>query len=188
MGAAPHLQIDDPDWHEAYEVHGTAVLSFLVSRLARPEDAEDLLQETFVRAIRSGQALRDPAKLRPYLFTIANNLVRNRFRQQRRGRGRELQEGDALRLDEVPSGPWAAPDTAADLHFLESRVERFVRELPPHHRQAFELAVLRQESYAEIARRTGWTIAQVKINVYRARRKAVIALADFLPAAPGRCP
>ena len=48
------------------------------------------------------------------------------------------------------------------------------------HRSAFQLAVLEQKPYSEIAFEKGWTVGQVKTNVHRARKKVIGALRDAL--------
>jgi RNA polymerase sigma-70 factor (ECF subfamily) len=175
-------------WQSAYRDHGPAVLGYLSSRMRR-EDAEDLLQETFVRAIRSSGSLRDEQKLRPYLLTIAHNLLVNRYRRREPLLFSELsvatEEGDNAGLAE-PVAPGACPEQEADLARLEERLGDVVAAMSPHLRTAFEQGVLRQEPYKEIARRNGWSLAQVKINVYRARRQAITKLRDLMPGAEGR--
>ncbi|MBZ0089103.1 MAG: sigma-70 family RNA polymerase sigma factor, partial [Thermoanaerobaculia bacterium] len=70
-------------WQDAYRRERGALLAFL-RRLVRDGGlAEDLLQETFVRAIRAGRAGADPERLRSYLFTIARNLAADHFRRPR---------------------------------------------------------------------------------------------------------
>jgi RNA polymerase sigma-70 factor (ECF subfamily) len=175
-------------WQSAYRDHGPAVLGYLSSRMRR-EDAEDLLQETFVRAIRSSGSLRDEQKLRPYLLTIAHNLLVNRYRRREPQLFSELsvatEDGDTAGLAE-PVAPGAGPEQEADLARLEERLGDVVAAMSPHLRTAFEQGVLRQEPYKEIARRNGWSLAQVKINVYRARRQAITKLRDLMPGAEGR--
>jgi RNA polymerase sigma-70 factor (ECF subfamily) len=175
-------------WQSAYRDHGPAVLGYLSSRMRR-EDAEDLLQETFVRAIRSSGSLRDEEKLRPYLLTIAHNLLVNRYRRREPRLFSELatatDEGETAGLAE-PVAPGADPEQEADLARLEERLGDVVAAMSPHLRTAFEQGVLRQEPYKEIARRNGWSLAQVKINVYRSRRQAIAKLRELLPGAEAR--
>ena len=174
-------------WQSAYRDHGPAVLGYLSSRMRR-EDAEDLLQETFVRAIRSSGSLRDEDKLRPYLLTIAHNLLVNRYRRREPQLFSELRavddDGEPLAGADL-AAPAADPEREADLARLEDRLGAVVAEMSPSLRTAFEQGVLRQEPYKEIARRNGWSLAQVKINVYRARHQAIARLRDLLPGAEG---
>ncbi|HVS12648.1 MAG TPA: sigma-70 family RNA polymerase sigma factor [Thermoanaerobaculia bacterium] len=169
-------------WQSAYRDHGPAVLAYLRSRMRR-EDAEDLLQETFVRAIRASDSLRDQTKLRPYLLTIAHNLSINAGRRRRPQLFSEASEQQQVFLENRSDGA-ASPETRADLGRLEERLERAMEAMTPNLRTAFELAVLRQEPYKDVARKTGWSLAQVKVNVFRARQKAVAELRELLPATP----
>jgi RNA polymerase sigma factor (sigma-70 family) len=131
------------------------------------------MQETFVRAMRSAEGLREPARVRSYLFTTAHNLVRN---HHRRAKVSPL-VGSAPEREPADHG---SSDARVRLRGLLERLAELLSSMPDAHRQAFELGVLDRLPYREIADRTGWTLAQVKINVYRARRRAVDGLADVL--------
>jgi RNA polymerase sigma-70 factor (ECF subfamily) len=163
-------------WQRIYREHGPAVLSFLRSRMAG-EAAEDLLQETFVRAIRAQRSGNRSGTLenpRAYLLTIARNLLLNTRRDRL--------DTETLRLDENPAPErraWSAHATF-DFNELGERLQKALASMSTQHRQAFELAILQQHPYRTIARRTGWTLAQVKVNVHRARRHAIRELADYL--------
>ncbi len=164
-------------WQVAYEEHGPSIFAFLKSRLANKDDAEDLLQETFVRAIKASETLRDRGKVRPFLFSIAHNLMVNHVRKLRE-----------LPLDENASGSESSltyadmqslsPEESTSLHDLEEHLQKAMDKMAPAHRQAFEMGVIQQKPYAEIARIAGWSLAQVKINVYRARKSAIAELGD----------
>lgn len=173
-------------WQDAYRKHASSVMAFLVGRLRRREDAEDVLQETFVRAIRAEGSLREPDRLRSYLFSIAHNLMINKVRKQGRVLRFEVAPGDDTNLENHADAQTVDPEAIAAFHDLEDRLQTILADLSPRYRQAFELAVLEQESYRSIAEKTGWTLAQVKINVYRARRKAIAGLANLLPEAQER--
>jgi len=168
-------------WQDAYRTHASSVMAFLASRLGQREDAEDVLQETFVRAIRAGDSLREPERLRAYLFSIAHNLMINKIRKHSRVLRFEVVPSDGSTIEKHADSQAASPEEMASFHHLEERLQKVLEELTPRYRQAFELAVIEQESYRAIAEKTGWTLAQVKINVYRARRKAIAGLANLLP-------
>lgn len=184
MKSAPAEAPTPPFWQEAYRCHAGAVFAFLQSRLGQREEAEDLLQETFVRAIRAGAALREKAKLRSYLFTIAHNLMRNRGRRRPFLLFSQAREPEALRLDGLPDPKGGDPEAAVRFDDLERRLAETLAALPPAQRTAFEKGVLEKRPYREIAAENGWTVAQVKINVYRARRRAMATLSDLLPGGP----
>ena len=162
-------------WRLAYEEHGPDLLAFLRSRAPRRDDAEELLQETFVRAMRATSGLRDPAKVRSYLFTTACNLVRN---QLRRDRGTPFVTEPC---SEETRGAESA-DARVRMRQLLERLTTVVEALPEGQRRAFELGVIERVPYRQIAHQTGWSVAKVKVSVYRARRRVVDALAELLPS------
>lgn len=169
----PDEKIDATFWRHAYVDHGPAILGFLRNRLNGAEEAEELMQETFVRAIRSGGRLRDASKVRSYLFTTAHNLVRNHYRRS--------QTSPFVSTDpDLELAGQTTSDARARLRSLVDRLSAVLEGLPPAHRRAFELGVLDRLPYREIARQTGWTTSQVKINVHRARKRIVEELAEYL--------
>lgn len=62
---------DDDFWMNTFEEHGSSILAFLTSRLGQRDLAEDLRQETFIRAMRGGGRLSEGGNVRSYLFTTA---------------------------------------------------------------------------------------------------------------------
>jgi len=66
--------------------HHGEIHRYLVRATLRPGDADDLSQETFVRAYKAYRALPPDANVRAWLFTIATNLSRNHFRAEGRRR------------------------------------------------------------------------------------------------------
>ncbi|MCX6640746.1 MAG: RNA polymerase sigma factor SigE, partial [bacterium] len=73
------------DWEAVYRGHSAGVFQYLLFLAGEVHEAEDLLQETFLRAMRSASNLKDPQKVHSWLMTIARNLfLDQRKRQQRR--------------------------------------------------------------------------------------------------------
>ena len=174
------IEQDRVFWRAAYQSHAPAVLAFLRHRLGRREDAEDLLQETFVRAIRSGSF--DGDNLRAYLLRTAHNLWVNRRRRPRLvvpAAGSAVGEDDAPFAD-VPA-PEASPEQEASWSAFREELQRVLAELSEPHRRAFELGALEQHSYDEIAQITGWSLPQVKVNLYRARKRVIEELREHFP-------
>lgn len=176
-------------WEEAYHQWGPPVFAFLVNRLGHRADAEDLLQETFVRAIRSRHNLREPEKVKSYLFTIAHNLMVNHVRKNRPEAVSDTANPDGLTvLDTTADEESTPPDLAAEAEDLHGMVSQHLETMKEQYRVAFELGVLQGRAYSDIARTTGWSLAQVKINVYRARKQMIGHLADkgYLDLEPQR--
>ena len=176
------IEQDRGFWRAAYQSHAPAVLAFLLHRLGRREDAEDLLQETFVRAIRSGSF--DGDNLRAYLLRTAHNLWVNRRRRPQlvvsmMGPAADEKEDP---LAGVPAEA-ASPEQEASWSAFREDLQRVLAGLSEPHRRAFELGALEQRSYGEIAQITGWSQPQVKVNLYRARKRVIEALREHFPQA-----
>ncbi|MCK4412856.1 MAG: RNA polymerase sigma factor [Candidatus Eisenbacteria sp.] len=172
-------------WSSAYEHHRPAILGFLRRRLPRPEEAEDLCQETFARALRAGDRLRDRTRVRAYLFRIAHNLLVNHLR--RHGRERiESDLGEQADLATLVDSGAPSPAAETELRRMTARLQELTEDLPAEQRLAFELGVLQRQPYARVAAATGWSIAKVKVCVFRARKQLIAGLGDYRPAAAGR--
>jgi RNA polymerase sigma-70 factor (ECF subfamily) len=160
-------------------------LAFLLRRIGRRDEAEDLLQETFVRAIRVDSF--EGGNLRGYLLSIARNLMINQLR-----RPRLVVPVTTASEDDQPFADVAAegtsPEQEAAWRDFGERLQGALDGLKNDHRRAFELAVIEQCSYDEIVRATGWSLPRVKSNVHRARRTLIAQLGEFLPGPRGTKP
>ena len=70
-------------WRELYDVHAAELAGYLWKLTGDREDATDLMQDTFVAAMRDERALREPEKVRAWLFRIATRLAIKRLRRAR---------------------------------------------------------------------------------------------------------
>lgn len=175
---------DSAFWMTTFERHGSAVMAFLASRTGSRDAAEDLLQETFVRAMRARPSLPDRSGVRSYLFTTAHHLLLSRRRKRRPSLFSETLDDETRALERVADPSAASPERSVDLQRFEQRLAGVLAALPPVFRTAFEQAVLHQKAYTDIASEQGWTLAQVKTNVHRARKKVMAALGDLLGQRP----
>ncbi len=128
--------------------------------LGNREDAEEALQDTFVRAYQAIMACRDRARFGAWAFTILVNRCRTvRQRVMRRDRPRVF--GEAA-LDA------AAVDHPAERHFEREEVNRALATLPPDQREAFLLKHVEELPYDEMANLTGSSVSALKMRVKRA--------------------
>lgn len=178
--AAQALDVKDSGesyWRGVYDEHAATVLGFLQRRLGSREEAEDLLQETFVRAIRAQTFQRD-GNVRAYLLRIAQNLLINRYRRPR------LVESVAdIEQETQSSSPVASPEENALLSGLRRQIDRVLDGMSDELRLAFELGVIEQHAYKEIVELTGWSLSQVKVRIHRARRRVIDELGEQLDRA-----
>jgi RNA polymerase sigma-70 factor (ECF subfamily) len=144
------------------ERHATALARYIGS-LGERDGAEEVVQDTFVRAFQSLESFRGDSSLRTWLFTIARRLVVDRRRAFRRRR----EVGD---LDEVDA---ATEYTALD-GLIASEAKRkvwgAVGKLSPTQREVFLLRVNEGLSYKEIAEVAGTTEGAARVHYHNALR------------------
>lgn len=168
----------EASWQAAYRSERPALLGFLRRQVRDEALAEDLLQETFVRAIRAGRAPEDPDRLRAYLFTVARHLAVDHWR---RPQALPLPAaGESEKELEIEDLATESPEAGTRRRALARRLGAAVAALPERYRTAFRLAAVEQRSYREIGAATGWTLDQVRVNVHRARRRLIEELGDAL--------
>lgn len=134
--------------------------------------AEDLVQETFLRAARHLHRFDRSRSLSTWLHTIAANLARNELRRRRRSpvlSFASLPEADDGGQDlDVPDHRHR-PDRLFHRRQLRRAVSASVAGLSPMHRQIFVMRELEGRSYEEIAAATGVELGTVKSRLNRAR-------------------
>ncbi len=144
-------------------------------------DAEELAQETMVRVWQQRGAFRDGAEVRPWVFSIAVNLARNRLRWWRRrpevaleawcaaGEGEKERGGEGERGSDGAGGDLERKERAG-------AVREAIAALPGELREAIVLFEFEEMSQAEIAVTVGASVKAVEARVARAREKLRVAL------------
>src|SRR5258706_13589713 len=140
--------------------HHAACLRYAAHLLGDRMEAEDVVQETLLRAYRSLGRYQERQQFRSWLFQILVN--RCRTAAMRRGAER-LRTADRLDPDLVAAG-----DGAAGFE-LRSRLARAISGLDDPHREAFLLKLGEGLDYQEMARITGASVSALKMRVKRAR-------------------
>lgn len=162
--------------------HGDLVYSVLRRLVGSPDLADELAQETFVRAYQGLDGFRGEALLRTWLVQIAINLVRDRRRAA--GRSPRVVSLDELRERSSDDGEprderaMAEPVGRLARREVSSRLQRELERLPLEYREAFVLKHVEGLKYEEIARITGQSIGCLKVRTHRARVRLRQALAD----------
>lgn len=155
--------------------HFAGVYGVLFRLVGNHEDAEDLAQESFVRAYRSLRFFRGEGSFEAWLTRIAVHLARDH--QRRRGRSPVV----GLRVELVePAAPRPGPQGELTRRELVQRVGEAVASLPPNLRAALVLRVLEGRDYEEVARATGMRPGTVRTQVMKARRLLMRALKPWL--------
>jgi RNA polymerase sigma-70 factor (ECF subfamily) len=139
-----------------------------------PADAEDLVQETYLRAYRSYDTFTAGTNLKAWLYRILTNTYINRYRQnQRRPSEVELGELQDLylyrRVGEASGATVSAEDEALE-QFVDSDIRRALEELPEHFRMPVLLADVEGFHYKEIAEIMDIPIGTVMSRLHRGRK------------------
>ncbi len=165
-----------PDFGAQALTHLDALYNFALYLTRRPADAEDLVQETYLRAFRFAHRFEPGTHLRAWLFQILRNTFLTFYRRGSRELAvldKEVVDGPEELWDaEGPAGPVAAVGTAVDL-------ERAVRDLPEEFRSVFLFADLEGFTLGEIAQIMDTPVGTVKSRLFRARRLLRRRLSDY---------
>lgn len=145
------------------------------------EDAEDLVQETFMKAFRSFDTFEPDTNLRAWLFRILTNTYINRYRRQladpAKARYQDVQ--DFLASEEAGEEAAGAADQEQIGEFLDEEVKHALDELPEEFRMVVVMALVERMSYKDISRALGCPIGTVMSRLYRGRRMLKRRLADY---------
>jgi RNA polymerase sigma-70 factor, ECF subfamily len=154
-----------------------------------PADADDLVQETFLKAFRAADRFEPGTNLRAWLFTILHNTARNRARD----RSRDAVTADSETVDQAASGPspygalgdaagGMSPETRLIREALAPEIQAAIDALPDAFRQAVWLRDVEEFSYAEIADMLDVPAGTVMSRISRGRRMLFEQLHHLKPA------
>ena len=158
----PSKHRSDEAFERLYRAHRRAVYRFVLRDLGDPQEAEDVTQMAFLDAYRALARGSRPEEPRPWLFTIARNASRRRFRRP--------QHDEVPLEDTVPIVDPGAAEAAA------REIVAAVLTLSERHREVLLLREVHGYSAAEAAGELGTSIAAVEMALFRARREVRHAL------------
>jgi len=161
----------------AYDRYAPSLYAYCQSLLAEPADAADAVQDTFIIAAGKLAALRDPDRLRPWLYAVARNECRRRLRS-----------AGSAPLDEAAGVTDETTDLGAGLEQAELRevVWSALAGLTPSEREIIELSLGHELDGADLADALGVPRNQAHAMASRARAHFEAALGVLLVARAGR--
>ena len=139
--------------------------------LGDPDEAEDAVQETFIRAWKAIPGFDRRYSPATWLGTIAARLCCDILRKRSAHRKFEADAAWANAQERA-----ADPESGSIARELEARLLRVTRTLSPMQRTVFILNEIEQLPFEEVRRATGWSAVQIKSNLYLARQKVRKAL------------
>lgn len=150
-----------------------------------PDDAGDLTQETFLSALKAIKGFRGDSELRTWLFRIAVNHSRNRFRWWKRRKGEKTISLDApigdgsSNVGDMIAHRSVDPEEITLRREREAGIKRALADMPDIFREAIVLCDIEGMSYDEISRTLDISIGTVKSRVARGREDLRRRLKDF---------
>jgi RNA polymerase sigma-70 factor (ECF subfamily) len=162
--------------------HAERLFHFLVRSLQNEADAADLAQETFVKVFQNRAKFDPQQKFYTWLFAIASNLVRDRYRWRSRHQQVPLDADDEQTessLKDTLAAPEPAPDQRMQTEERADEVRNAVAALPDELKQPLILAVYHDLPQAEIATILKCSVKAVETRIYRARQQLRTAVAGL---------
>ena len=165
--------------------HSGDIYALLYRLTENAEEAADLTQETFLKALRSIKSFRGDAGLKTWLFRIAINHSRNRFRWWKR-RKRDMTVsldatvgGSETRVHETIADKAGNPEESAMVREREKALTNALSGLPDIFREVIVLCDVEGMSYDEISQSLDVNIGTVKSRIARGREELRRKLKDF---------
>jgi len=145
--------MDEDAFRALFDATARPLRAYIRRVLADAAAADDVLQETYIRVLQRPDTVGPP-----FLWKVATNIIRDRWRRDRRER-----EGLRRLAAEPPAGAPAGPG---------ERVQRVLAQLKPQARALLWLAYVEGRTHAEIGEILGLRAASVRVLLFRARRAA----------------
>ncbi len=169
----------------AFRLHKPVLLRFLGRMVGRSE-AEDLLQETFERALKASSTYRNEAAVKNWLFRIASNLAIDFLRKDKRQSKvatdiykisvKDLEISDAF-IDIIDERPWNMPLETANRKEMLDCIAKFINELQPHFKTMILLREIDNLPISDIAEILEISPENVRVRIFRSHqilKKALI--------------
>lgn len=166
----------DKDFKTNIWSHYKPLYGFAFKFTKNIEDAEDLIQETFVKAVRFQSQYQENTNLRSWLFTILRNTFINSYRAKVKKRNLIVEEEDLTRVEVTDSNK----ENRSESKFVIDDVKQALLKLPERYRLPF-IMYFEGYKYEEIAERFSIPLGTVKTNIFCARKLLKEYLKSYEP-------
>lgn len=154
--------------------HQNVLKYFALKLTTNMDDAEDLLQETFLKALKYKDKFQEQTNLKSWLYTIMKNTFINNYRRNVRKRNVITNSDDKDYLIPAPNFSAVSPES----HYNFKEISKTIDKLSDDCRIPFEMHNDGYK-YKEIADELGLPIGTVKSRIFLARQKLTKALKDY---------
>ena len=156
------------------------LINFAYRYLNDFDDAEDVVQETFMRVFRKKKAYKNVAKFSTWIYTITGNLAKTELRRRRRRKILSLSnlgyEDKDFELKDIKKGP----EESVDEIIQDGVIQQAINSLPEKFREAIIFRDIQELSYEEISTIVKIPLGTVKSRVNRGRLKLQEKLAEYI--------
>ena len=164
--------------------HQTALYNFALRQVRVPQQAEDVVQETFVRVVQNAGDFKHEARFTTWVYTITRNLCIDHLRKRALRKHPSLdesrgEEGDGPTLGEQTADPRASVEREATGTELQVRIAKAVDTLPDEQREVFLMREISNLPFKEIAEITGVPENTVKSRMRYALERLQEALSEY---------
>lgn len=158
------ISLDQERLAEWFDKYGESVFTYILLMVRDYHQAEDLTQETFLKAHRHQHQFKQKSSVKTWLFTIAHNVTRDHMRKKH-----PLQHCLGFTMQEIDSKP--IPEQMILMNFQNEQLYRAIQQLKPSYRNVIILRKLKEFSTKETAQILNWSESKVKMTLKRALDK-----------------
>ncbi len=162
----------EQDFQEIVQKYSEQLYWHVRSIVVSHEDADDILQETFVKVWKALPGFRGDSSVQTWLWRIATNEALGHLRKRRVRAALQFQSLDAEAERVIDSDPWFDGDAA------QRRLARSIMALPAKQRSVFCMRFFEEMSYEQISEITGTSVGALKASYHLAAEKIKLTLDD----------
>jgi RNA polymerase sigma-70 factor, ECF subfamily len=163
-------ELSDTDYADVVREHGSKIYNAVYCMLGNAADAEDVVQEAFLKAFRALPDFKGESNISTWIYRIAMNAASDHIRKNRRNaRLREPFNGDELKIVGNEQGSYGNPEKFYFEKELSETIQKSLLKLPLKFRVVLILKEIEGHSYRDIGKILGVSIGTVESRLFRAR-------------------
>ncbi len=158
-------RMDMKSFEKIVRSHGPRLASFVRRRIGNPSDVEDIVQDTFVEAMKGMDRYRGQSRPETWIFGIALNLIRSHYK---RGRVRDMVSADE-ELEQIPAQASSDPARLVENRQMLERLNVICEGLSDETKQMLELVFDDCMTYEDAAEALGIPVGTIRSRISRVR-------------------